>query len=425
MSAARRRASRRAPARALSSVAALASGAMLALAAACAKAPAPGEVQDHPSPQAQVMPAPLANANAVDSAIVEVDAGPDAGPPAVPLRAGEVLRADVAPTKKSPTHMVELWFHAVDPPTAPKVPEQNPAGVDVAKRKVDKRARVELSQTRMRVLPEGQGFVFPRELELRARADRLGHLALLGPRYRALAPGSLRALFADRRLDVGPLDQAEVSLKGEGPRRLGARTRRVEITVRSATVTLDVAHVADLGEGGVLLCRLLLDLANALPRTPACALEDVPLYAEFRWSTHGALVVEATSFARRPDVLGASLLAPPPQASPASELFPRERAGRMLSPQELRALRHGDPMSVAALELSNPSTALSVAWLDGLPVAWVAPYGQLTLDGLAPGRYQLAWRSALGDVTSTPETVTAPGAAALGGLPDAGREAGK
>ena len=425
MSAARRRASRRAPARALSSVAALASGAMLALAAACAKAPAPGEVQDHPSPQAQVMPAPLANANAVDSAIVEVDAGPDAGPPAVPLRAGEVLRADVAPTKESPAHVVELWFHAVDPPTAPKVPEQNPAGVDVAKRKVDKRARVELSQTRMRVLPEGQGFVFPRELELRARADRLGHLALLGPRYRALAPGSLRALFADRRLDVGPLDQAEVSLKGEGPRRLGARTRRVEITVRSATVTLDVAHVADLGEGGVLLCRLLLDLANALPRTPACALEDVPLYAEFRWSTHGALVVEATSFARRPDVLGASLLAPPPQASPASELFPRERAGRMLSPQELRALRHGDPMSVAALELSNPSTALSVAWLDGLPVAWVAPYGQLTLDGLAPGRYQLAWRSALGDVTSTPETVTAPGAAALGGLPDAGREAGK
>lgn len=418
-------AARRAPAGAPASAAARMSGALFALLAACTKTPAPGEVQDHPSPQAQVMPAPLANANAVDSAIVELDAGPDAGPPAVPLRAGEVLRADVAPTKESPAHVVELWFHAAEPPAAPKVPEQNPAGLDLARRKVDKRARVELSQTRMRVLPEGQGFVFPRELELRARSDRLGHVALLGPRYRALAPGTLRALFADRRLDVGPLDQAEVSLKGEGPRRLGARTRRVEIAVRSATVTLDIAHVADLGEGGVLLCRLLLDLANALPRTPACALEDVPLYAEFRWSTQGTFVVEATSFARRPDVLGGSLLTPPPQAAPSNELFPRERAGRMLSPQELRALRHGEPTSTAILELSNPTTALSVAWLDGLPVAWVGAYGQLALDGLAPGRYQLVWRSALGDVTSTPETVTAPGAAALGGLPDAGREAGK
>ncbi|HQY61815.1 MAG: hypothetical protein IPF92_08460 [Myxococcales bacterium] len=425
MSAARRGASRRAPVSS-ASASALASAAALSLAlAGCAKTPAPGEVQDHPSPQAQVMPAPLANAQAVDSSIVEVDAGPDAGPPAVPLRAGEVLRADVAPTKESPAHVVELWFHTAESTGTPKLPEHNPAGIDLAKRRVERRARVELSQTRMRLQPEGQGFVFPRDLELRARADRLGHIAVLGTRYRALAPGTLRALFADRRLDVGPLDQAEVSSKGEGPRRLGARTRRVEITARSAIVTLDLAHVADVGEGGVLLCRFLLDLANALPRTPACALEDVPLYAEFRWSTQGTLIIEASSFARRPDVLSSSLLAPPPLTAPSGELFPRERAGRMLSPQELRALRHGDPTSNATLDLSNPTTGLSVVWLDGLPVAWVGAYGQLALDGLAPGRYQVAWRSALGDTASTSEAVAAPGAAALGGLADAGREAGK
>lgn len=407
---------------AFASVALLVGGALLA---GCTKAPAPGEVQDHPSPQAQVMPAPLANAQAVGSASVELDAGPDAGPPAVPLRAGETLRPDVAPAKDSPAHVVELWFHATDAPTTPKAPEHNVAGYEAAKKRVDTRARAEVSQTRMRLVTEGQGFVFPRELELHARADRLGHIAVLGPHYRALAPGTLRALFADRRFDVGPLEQAEVTLKGEGPRRLGARTRRVEIAVRSALVTLDIAHVADLGEGGVMLCRFLLDLANALPRTPACALEDMPLYAEFRWSTHGALVVEATSFARRPDVLSASLLAPPPQAAPSNELLSRARAGRMLSATELRAFRHGEPTNTAILDLSNPTTALSIAWLDGVPVAWVGAYGQLPLDGLAPGRYQLVWRSALGDVTSPPETVSVPGAAALGGLPDAGKEAGK
>ena len=75
--------------------------------------------------------------------------------------------------------------------------------------------------------------------------------------------------------------------------------------------------------------------------------------------------------------------------------------------------------------MQNPTTALSVAWLDGVPVAWLAPSSQLTLDGLAPGRYQLMWRSVLGDTVSALETLSSPGRAALGGLPDAGKEAGK
>ena len=79
----------------------------------------------------------------------------------------------------------------------------------------------------------GSGFPLPREFELRSRSDRLGHVAVLGGRYRALAPGTLRALLGERRLDVGPIAYAELTARGDGPRRLGMRTRRVEVVTRN------------------------------------------------------------------------------------------------------------------------------------------------------------------------------------------------
>ncbi len=400
--------------------------ATLATLVSCSRPPAPGEVQDHPpSPQAQVMPAPLANAQAAESARADVpDAGPDAGPPAVPLRAEEAL-SDMVVAKENPGHALELVFRQGELPPLSKGQEISGAGVEVARRKTETRARLEISATRMRLVAEGTGFVFPPDVEIRARQDRLGHVLVAGsssvqPKYRSLAPGALRAFFAERRLDVGPLDHSEILPRGEGPRRLGARTRRVELVVRSAKVVVDIAHVADAGEGGVLFCRFLLDLASALPRTPLCGVDEVPLYAEFRWSTKGSFVVEASSLARRPDVGGASLLVPPAQAVRAPELFPRDRAGVTLTPQELRALRHGDPSSTADLEVSNPSTALSVLWLDGVPVAWLAPSASLVLQ-VAPGRYAATWRSVFGDVTTPVEPFTAPGKIVLGAAPDAGK----
>jgi len=385
--------------------------AALTVAAGCSRPQGGADPQDHPaSPQASIQPAPLAPAQ---SAETTRPGAPDAGPPAVPLRPYDEL-ADVAPAKDPPVWGLDLAFRIGDAPTLAKGAEVNGAGLDAARRKTELRAKMDLTATRMRVRFVGGGAVLPPDVDFRARTDRLGHVAVAGSRYRALTPGSLRAFFAERRFDVGPLDVAEVVPRGEGPRRLGLRTRRVELVARSAKVIVDLVHTSDLGDGGTMACRMLVDLASAAPRTPLCGVEEVPVYAEFRWSLHGSFVMEATTFARLTDVPAAQLLVPPSGALRGDDLFPRERAARFLGPPELRAFRHGDPTSMAELEVGNPTNALSLVYVDGVPVAWLGAASQLTLFGLAPGRYQVAYRSTFGDLVSPVDSVSVPGRSILG-----------
>lgn len=393
---------------------------VLAGLAACSR-PAPGEPQDRPpSPQAQVMPAPLAPAQVADSGKIEVDRPADAGPPAVPLRAQDDL-VDAPLAKDPPTHALELVLRQGEPPPLAKGPDVNGAGLDAARRKTEVRAKVDMSPTRMRLAFDGVGTVLPADLEIRARQDRLGHVAVSSGKYRALPLGTLRAFFAERRYDVAPIDRAEVVPKGEGPKRLGMRTRRVEIGARSSKVVIDLAHVTDAGESGLLLCRFFMDLASVAPRVPVCAVDEIPVFAEYRWTSRGSFTVEGVAYARRTDVTSAQMLVPPAGTVRADELFPREKSGRMLSPPELRAMRHGDPTSMAELELTNPSTTLGVVWIDGVATGWVGPGAQLSLFGLAPGKYQVAWRSVLGDAMTSQEAVVVPGRAQLGGAADAGK----
>lgn len=388
--------------------------------AACSR-PAPGEPQDRPpSPQAQVMPAPLAPAQVADSGKIEVDRLIDAGPPAVPLRVNDDL-FDAPLAKDPPTHALELVFRQGEPPPLAKGPDVNGAGLDAARRKTEVRAKVDLSPTRMRLAFEGMGTVLPADLEIRARHDRLGHVAVTPGKYRSLPLGTLRAFFAERRYDVAPIDRTEVVPRGEGPRRLGMRTRRVEIGARSSKVVVDLAHVADAGESGLLLCRFFMDLASVVPRTPVCALDEIPVFVEYRWTSRGSFVVEGVAYARRTDVTSAQMLVPPAGSVRTDELLARDKSGRMLSPPELRAMRHGDPTSMAELELTNPSTTLGVVWIDGVAAGWVGPGAQLSLFGLAPGKYQVAWRSVLGDAMTSQEAVVVPGRAQLGGGADAGK----
>jgi hypothetical protein len=44
--------------------------------------------------------------------------------------------------------------------------------------------------------------------------------------YRPLAPGAMRALLGERRLDVAPIAQAEIIHRDDAGRRIGIRTRR-------------------------------------------------------------------------------------------------------------------------------------------------------------------------------------------------------
>jgi hypothetical protein len=287
---------------------------------------------------------------------------------------------------------------------------------------------VEASQTRARFVLSG-GCVLPQSTELRARADRYGHL-LFWPgedSYRIVEPGALRALVGERRLDVAPLSRADVAPGGEGPRHLNLRTRRVDVTTRAAKATLELATLRDGGDGGVLVCRWLLDLMSAHPGAAACSTDEFPLHAELRWTTQGALQFDVTSLARRSDLPVSELAAPPSSAAFVADPPPLPQADALLSKAELAAFRTGPvevppaiardaqaPSPESGLLLVDSTDELRVAWLDGIPVAWVAPGGRESLPSLQHGRYVLEWRTFLGDAWEPAETVVVPGTSEVG-----------
>jgi len=399
-----------------------------------------------PSPQATAEPAPLAAVPATQSS---AQPAPDAGPPPEPMRTDKELPADtphelvrelvrepgrdaglkevVRDAKELAGYELLAVVRTGEGPPAPKGPEVNAAGIDAARRKTEAHLRIEASQTRARFVLSG-GFVLPSGTELRARADRYGHLVFLPGEdtYRIAEPGALRALVGERRLDVAPLSPARVVSPGDGAPRLSLRTRRVEVTTRAASAMFELATLREAGEGGVLVCRLLLDLMSAPPSASACGADEVPLHAELRWKTQGSLVFDVTSLARRTDMPMQELAAPPSTSRFAPDLPPLPPGGALLSKADLAALRNGPvdvpppprdagvPPPEAGLLLVDGSDELRVAWIDGVPAAWVAPGGRELLPSLVRGRYTLQWRTALGDSWSDAQTVNVPGASELG-----------
>jgi hypothetical protein len=387
------------------------------------------------SPQANAEPAPLANVTATTTATA-ADLGADARAPVESMRADRAIAADTPretreiggkeprnDAKDLAGYEMQAVLHAGEGPPAPKGPEVNALAIEAARRKLEARIAIEASQTRARFVVTG-GFVLPQGTELRARADRWGHLLMLPGEdsYRVLEPGALRALLGERRLDVAPLSAAEVTSPGEGARRLNLRTKRVDVTTRAAKTTLELAAFVGAGDGGTLVCRMLLDLAGAPPSTGVCATDEVPLHAELRWATQGALAFDVTSIVRRSDLSVQDLAAPTATATFAAQAVAVPGGEVLLAKNELTAFRTA-PVDVPAagpkdaqppppesgLVLVNASDELRVAWLDGVPVAWVAPGGRVALPSLLRGRYTLQWRTFLGDAWEPPAQVVAPG----------------
>jgi hypothetical protein len=395
------------------------------------------------SPQASAEPAPLANVATAAGATTTSTASADSGPPPETLRGDRALAADTphetarelgakdprgTDTKELGGYLMQAVLHAGDGPPAPKGAEVNASAIDAARRKLDARMTIEASQTRARFVLSG-GFVLPQGTELRARTDRYGHLVLLPGEdtYRVAEEGALRALFGERRLDVAPLSAAEVTTPGEGARRLNLRTRRVDVSTRAAKATLELAAFRDAGDGGARGCRMLLDLVGAPPATAACANDEVPLHADLRWTTQGALVFDVTSITRRADLPVQELATPPATATFAADPLPSSPGEVLLPKGELTAFRTAAvevpaaaardaqaPLADSGLVLVNASDELRVAWLDGAPVAWVAPGARVPLTALLHGRYTLQWRTFLGDTWDPPEQVTVPGQSVTG-----------
>ena len=376
------------------------------------------------SPQASAQPAILAAAPPSGT-----PAGPGTdGPAPLPFRGDEVLEVDPL-TKEAVGYTLSAVFRPAELMGPPRAPEVNGPGLDAARKITDLRMAIDLSPTRLRVALLGRGFVLPPDLEIRARSDRYGHVIVWpgGASYRPLAPGAMRALLGERRFDVAPITPAEVSPRDESGRRIGIRTRKVEVATRAAHASFEVGKLDGAGEGGVLLCRFVLDLMNAPPGAPVCASDELPVRAELRWTGKGSLVFELTGSLKRNDLPVASLQVPPAAAAFASSPLPASGVSPLLAAHELAALRLSDidvgpaPIPGDTLVLVNATVELRVLYLDGVPVAWAAPGARGDLRGLHRGRYVAQWRTFLGDALEPATTQTVPGLAQVGATPDAGR----
>lgn len=383
---------------------------------------------DKQSPQASAQPAALAVAPTTTPSATPAVIMPEGGPPPSPLRGDEVLSDSLSSSKES-GYTLSALFRLSDLVGPPRAPEVNAAGLDAARKATENRVNVDLSPTRMRTTLAGRGFVLPAETEIRARSDRYGHVVVWPglTTYRTLSPGSMRALLGERRFDVAPIAPAAISAREEGPRRIGIRTHKFEVTTRAGTGVFEIGKLDGAGEGGVLLCRMLLDLMNAPPTTTVCSADEVPVRVELRWTSRGSLVFELTGVLRRTDFPAGSLLAPPHGASFEPTPPPASGVTAMLSNAELAALRSNDvdvppnPNAADALTLVNATDALRVLFLDGVPVAWAAPGAKGEVHGLRKGRYVAQWRTFFGDSSEAPVTQIVPGLSQVGGTPDAGK----
>lgn len=392
----------------------LAAGA-LALLACHESKPEPVVVDAQASPQAKAEPAPLTSVVAAASGTHASDAGP---PPAV-LRPDRAIAADALP-QSATSFTLAATLRPLEPPPLAHGPEIN-AQSEARRKFSDLAFSIEIAAARLRMV-FGPGFIVPAGIELRARRDYYGFFLLdrAGEAYRVLAPGTLRALVSERRTDVSPLSTSEQSPLGEGTKRLGLATRKVEIVTRAAKAVVELAKVPDLGEGGVLLSRVVLDLISAPPQTSLAGPDEIPLHAELHWTTHGGIVFDVTSLAKRTDAPIATLLAPPPEASFRLAPLASVAGEVVLTPAELGQLHTGpiDLQNAApaqgTLNVFNATDAPRVLWLDGVRVGWVAPETRLSIPSLQRGHYQLESRTYLDDAAEPPRTVTAPGEVTIG-----------
>lgn len=405
------------------------------LVAACKEHPATTDDPEAPaSPQAAAVPAPLASGDLRDTrrgATTAASASADAsthGPPPTPLRGDAPLSADFV-VRESSGYTLSATFRTSGIGVPPRSPELNASAVEAARKKTELSVAIDLGPSRMRVAMQGQGFLWPQDTEVRARSDRYGHVVVWPGEtsYRPLAPGAMRAFFGERRLDVGPVSTTDVHAKDETGKRIGVRTRKVEVSTRAADATMDVGRLSELGEGGVLLCRLILDLMSASPSTPVCTADELPMRAELRWKSRGSLVFEVTGVLRRSDVPPSALAVPPPTATFLPSIPAPEGVSATIPPPELAAFRTA-PIDVAVSPDANPEGLVventteepRLLFVDGVPVARVAAGAQGVVRGFVRGRYLVQWRTFLGDAFEDPVPIVVPGFTRVGSpLPSA------
>jgi hypothetical protein len=381
-----------------------------------AAAPPPTTNDSAEAASTTVVPQPrTAGPLASTSALAPVGAPSGSAPPAPePLILRENLSAEPLPTPKAELAGVDLearWAW----------PRRYEGSGDEARGRGALDVEVKLTAGgRMRWVFRGGANLLPVGTELLARTERYGHLLVWPdrPEYRVIPPGTLRSLFDERRVDASPLSKATRRSLGEGAL-LGQPVRRVELTSTYGSVTLELARVKEVGLGGRVLCRLLVELGGIEPALAPCSTEpegEVPLRASYAWgSSDGkeALRLEVTRMTPH-EKDATPILVPAPEQRVRFDGVPGSASATVASDEELLALGGKEPTGAkssprSSLTARNRSERAMFLILNGFPVAYVGPRGRLKVEGLRSTAHRVGWRSFLAD-ESTPPSEAEPDA---------------
>jgi hypothetical protein len=431
--------SARASARSLSAVLFTA----LTLAGACERAPEGALEFATPSPNASILPAPLSSAvetptrgtaGSLERAELSGKTGSSEAGTVVPqpMRVDQPPDDDSLPLRDMIGATLEGEWRYADQPAPIKSPEMNQAGIDAARKLAAPRMTIELApQGRMRVVFSSRGLPLRQGSEIRARTDHYGHVLVWpsGAGYRVLPVGAVRTLLGERRIDAIPLVRPLTSARSEGARRLGFATKKWEIATRSGKMVLELARIAGAGESGALWCRFLSEIIALDPGATPCSGDEVPLRAQFIWPRGGGVTFETIAVSEKAELSPSQLLVPPSGSDFTPGNPPPDAGGLFLTSDELAAFRtraiEGAPLAPNApregLLVHNATDVARYLFLDSVPIAWVDPNRDQLVLGPPRGRYQLQWRTFLGEAGEPPLTVDLPARVSIGASTDAGR----
>lgn len=343
---------------------------------------------------------------------------PETGPPqARPLTASTKLGADTLLREEQIAVILEASIVHRNLAPAPASPELDKTGLAAATKATAPNLTITMTALgRMRILFASRAFPLPFLSELRARFDKLGHLAVWPglAKYRIVPPGALKTAIGERRVDVMPL-VAGTKLRSGSGKRLEIPTRAITLESPMGTISLDLATVPESGLGGPLLCRALVELLSVDPATPECKPEEVPLHASVDWKNGGGFDLEVSSVERRTDVAPGEILVPPPNAEATDEPLASTTGIALFTREELRAFRtkaveapRSPDAPLEGVVADNQHDYQLMLFVDAVPVLTVPPLEKRLLLGFLPGRYSVQWRSFFGDAVFPSEVVDVP-----------------
>jgi len=273
---------------------------------------------------------------------------------------------------------------------------------------------------RMRLSLTSRGYALEKGTELRARVDLLGHV-LVWPdenQYRILPPGTLRPLFEDGLVDVGPALTTNVKPAGTG-HWLDWDTDRVSITNAYGHLMIDQASHPAAGVSGRLLCRWLVEFINAEPSTSACQNDSIPVRGQFEFAGGGKLEFVAIQVSKKQEYATSSISVPPSGASLNSRDLPRASptTNALLAEHRNRtSTRYANvpPAKASGLVAANHTLGLRALLIDGVTATWLMPGEEQSMPELLPGSYTVSWRDFLGLASEAPKVVTLPARISVG-----------